>query len=75
MLKWLPVVEPSLCDGCSACVEACSPQCLEVVGGVAVLMAPDLCGSEEHCIEPCPTTAIRMEWVKAKGNMQVGRWL
>jgi Na+-translocating ferredoxin:NAD+ oxidoreductase RNF subunit RnfB len=38
-------------------------------------MAPDLCGSEEHCIEPCPTTAIRMEWVKAKGNMQVGRWL
>lgn len=67
-LKWVPVVDDALCTGCGKCVEACGPQCLEVAGNLAVLIRPDLCGSEEHCIEPCPEGAIRMAWVGVKGD-------
>jgi len=72
--KWLPVVDEDLCTGCGACVEACGPACLEIVGGVAVLVRPQACGSEEHCIAPCPERCIRMAWVPAQGDRSVGEW-
>lgn len=67
-MKWVPVIDPELCTGCNRCVEACGPKSLEVINAVAVLVRPETCGSEHHCIAPCLYQAIRMEWVEMEGN-------
>lgn len=72
--KWVPVVDIDYCTGCGECVDACGPQCLEIVNNVAVLIRADICGSEEHCIEPCPEDAIHMEWAEIWGDERVGKW-
>ena len=72
--KWLPRVDPDACDGCGACVEACGPRSLELHDGLAVLVNPGTCGSEEHCIDPCHTGAIRMVWRATRGDTSRGRW-
>jgi formate hydrogenlyase subunit 6/NADH:ubiquinone oxidoreductase subunit I len=36
--KWVPVIDEDRCTGCRNCVEACGPNCLELVDGVAVLV-------------------------------------
>jgi Na+-translocating ferredoxin:NAD+ oxidoreductase RNF subunit RnfB len=74
--KWVPVINTTMCNGCRECVLACGPKCLEIKGQVAVLTKPDICGSEEHCIAPCPIGVIRMEWVEMEGdlNLQRGKW-
>lgn len=73
-LKWLPVIDPDLCTGCDACVEACGPKSLQLVNKVASLVRSDTCGSEEHCIAPCPTGAIQMAWLEHSGNLARGKW-
>jgi NAD-dependent dihydropyrimidine dehydrogenase PreA subunit len=72
--KWLPIVDASKCTGCSRCVEVCSVKCLEIAEGIAVLLRPDICGSEEHCIVECRDGAIHMAWVTMEGNEAVGVW-
>lgn len=73
--KWLPVIDEHLCTGCGACVEACGPKCLRIDDRkIAELFLPDRCGSEEHCIAPCPETCIRMKWVRIEGDETVGKW-
>lgn len=73
-LKWVPVVDTTLCTGCQMCVEACAPGCLEIKDLVAVLTNPGVCGSEEHCIAPCPIDVIRMEWVQTDADQSIGQW-
>ncbi len=75
LIKWIPVVDEELCTGCAACVEACGPKSLALVDRLAVLAQPDTCGSEEHCIAPCPTAAIRMVWSEVRGDTSRGKWL
>lgn len=72
--KWLPVVDMNRCTGCGKCVEACGPRSLTLANGMAVLSGPDSCGSEEHCIAPCPEKAIQMQWISFKGNPKRGLW-
>ncbi len=72
--KWIPVIDAERCTGCGLCVDACGPQCLEMIGGLPILTKLDLCGSEEHCIPPCRHEAIYMDWVKSEGDQKVGRW-
>lgn len=72
--KWIPVVDADLCNGCNLCIEACGPECLELVDNLAVLTVPDACGSEEHCIPVCAVEAIRMEWVEMEGDRGRGTW-
>ncbi|OGX31046.1 MAG: hypothetical protein A2787_01230 [Omnitrophica WOR_2 bacterium RIFCSPHIGHO2_01_FULL_48_9] len=72
--KWLPVVEEGFCNGCQECVLACEPQCLAIQNGAVVLTHPDRCGSEEHCIAPCPIGVIKMDWVEYTGNQSIGKW-
>ena len=72
--KWLPVIDSNMCDGCRECVLACGPKCLALRNNIATLINPEACGSEEHCIAPCPTKAIRMEWVEHEGDQNIGKW-
>lgn len=73
-MKWLPVIDEERCIGCNRCVVACGPKSLEIVGFVAVLVHANTCGSEEHCIGPCQSDAIRMAWVETDGNQSRGKW-
>ena len=72
--KWLPVVEIEACTGCGICVDACGPLCLSIINHLAVLTDSERCGSEEHCIDPCPENAIRMAWMPWEGNDDIGKW-
>ncbi len=72
--KWVPIVDKTLCTGCNRCVTACGPKCLEVVDEIAVLVRPDVCGSEEHCIGVCSENAIQMSWVTMEGDKSRGKW-
>jgi Na+-translocating ferredoxin:NAD+ oxidoreductase RNF subunit RnfB len=74
MQKWLPLIDVEGCTGCYACIDACLPQCLQMENGVAVLTSPDACLSDEHCVEPCPTGVITMEWRSTEGDPAVGQW-
>ncbi len=74
-LKWLPVVDETRCNGCARCVEACGPRSLELRHGLPVLIRPDTCGSEEHCIPVCDKSAIMMRWTAGIGDRHIGRWL
>lgn len=72
--KWVPVVDRARCTGCARCVEACGPKSLELENRVAILALPDTCGSEGHCISPCPENAIQMRWMELDGEKAVGKW-
>jgi NAD-dependent dihydropyrimidine dehydrogenase PreA subunit len=72
--KWMPIISEELCTGCGLCVEACGPRSLALDDEVAVLVLPDTCGSEEHCISVCPADAIQMAWLPLAGNGSVGQW-
>ncbi len=50
-----PVIDPFLCIGCHACVEACPHNVLEMVGGVATPVALDQCMEDLSCMAECPT--------------------
>jgi Na+-translocating ferredoxin:NAD+ oxidoreductase RNF subunit RnfB len=47
---------------------------LSLFDNLAVLSDPESCGSEEHCIEPCPENAIHMAWLPWAGNEARGVW-
>lgn len=72
--KWMPVVSAERCTGCGLCVDACGPRSLDMANGIANLLYPDTCGSEEHCIAACRDDAIEMVWLPFSGNVNVGRW-
>lgn len=72
--KWLPVVDEERCTGCGRCVEACGPNSLEILDQIAVLVRPDTCGSEDHCLAPCPEKALQMRWVETTGDKDRGKW-
>jgi len=73
-VKWLPVVNEGRCTGCNRCMQACGPNSLEVLNGVAVIARPNTCGSEGHCIQACPEDAIQMGWVELEGDRTRGQW-
>ena len=55
-------------------VEVCGVRCLEIAEGIAALLRPDACGSEERCIMECRDDAIHMAWVPFEGHEAVGDW-
>jgi MinD superfamily P-loop ATPase len=73
--KWIPVIDEDVCTGCALCVEACGPQSLGIVDGLAMLLRADTCGSEEHCISVCPDDAIHMQWIPLRGDVDIGDWM
>jgi len=51
-----PVIDPVLCIGCHACVEACPHDVLAIVNGVSVPIAMDQCMEDTACTVECPTS-------------------
>jgi thioredoxin reductase len=50
-----PVINPLLCIGCHACVDACPHDVLAIVNGVARPVALDQCMEDGSCAVECPT--------------------
>jgi len=55
-----PVVNPALCCGAGACVNACPEQALGIVNGKARLINPTVCIGHGACAAACPVEAIRL---------------
>jgi thioredoxin reductase (NADPH) len=56
-----PVINASLCIGCSSCVHACPETgTLEMAAGKAILAHPERCTGHAKCVEVCPTQAITL---------------
>ncbi len=51
-----PVIDPVLCIGCHACVEACPHDVLAIVNGVSTPIALDQCMEDTSCQVECPTS-------------------
>ena len=51
-----PVIDPVLCIGCHACVEACPHDVLTIVSGIATPAALDQCMEDTSCQVECPTS-------------------
>ncbi|HUK89685.1 MAG TPA: FHA domain-containing protein, partial [Blastocatellia bacterium] len=51
-----PVIDPALCIGCHACVEACPHDVLAIVNGIASPIALDQCMEDTGCQVECPTS-------------------
>lgn len=51
-----PVIDPLLCIGCHACVEACPHDVLAIVNGVSTPVALDQCMEDTACTVECPTS-------------------
>jgi len=50
-----PVIDPVLCIGCHACVEACPHDVIAIVNGIATPTAIDQCMEDTSCQVECPT--------------------
>jgi putative YpdA family bacillithiol system oxidoreductase len=56
-----PVINASLCIGCSSCVHACPETgTLEMEAGKAILAHAERCTGHAKCVEVCPTQAITL---------------
>ena len=59
-------INEELCDGCGACVSACSEGAIAIVDGKAKLVREDLCDGIGVCIGNCPKGAIEIKEVEHK---------
>jgi thioredoxin reductase (NADPH) len=67
-----PVINASLCIGCSSCVHACPETgTLEMHAGKAILAHPDRCTGHAKCVEVCPTQAIALAFGGVLQTMRV----
>ncbi len=56
----LPVIDPSTCLGCHACVDACPFDVLAVERYVAVVARPEECCGVVLCAQVCPNGSLRI---------------
>ncbi len=67
-----PVINASMCIGCSSCVHACPETgTLEMSGGKAILAHPERCTGHAKCAEVCPTQAIALSYDGVLQTMRV----
>lgn len=59
--KRLPVIDPSTCLGCYACVDACPFDVLTIERYVAVVARPEECCGVVLCEQVCPNGSLRVE--------------
>jgi len=53
----IPVIDESLCNGCSKCVEVCPPKAIELKGKRA-FVEEEYCEECGYCAPECPSGAI-----------------
>jgi thioredoxin reductase/pSer/pThr/pTyr-binding forkhead associated (FHA) protein len=51
-----PNIDPIICIGCRACVEACPHDVIAMVNGIAIPVALDQCMEDTSCQLECPTS-------------------
>jgi anaerobic carbon-monoxide dehydrogenase iron sulfur subunit len=56
----IPVVDPEVCSGCRACVEACPQGTMFFDEELSLALKCDLCGGDPECVKNCPMEAIRL---------------
>jgi thioredoxin reductase/NAD-dependent dihydropyrimidine dehydrogenase PreA subunit len=66
-----PVVDPALCMGSGACVNACPEQALGVLNGKMVLKNPAVCIGHGACAAACPVEAIRLVYGTEKRGVDI----
>lgn len=67
-----PVIDPSTCLGCGACVKACPEgDILGLIGGKAVLVEPTHCIGHGACAKSCPTQAISLVFGTKKRGVDI----
>jgi len=59
--KRLPMIDPSTCLGCYACVDACPFDVLAIDKYVAVVARPEECCGVVLCEQICPNGSLRVE--------------
>ncbi len=69
-----PVIDPSRCAGCGACVRACPEgDVLALVGGQAVAVQPARCVGHGMCERSCPTDAITLVFGTSRRGVELPR--
>ena len=53
-------IDESLCNGCGQCVTGCAEGALEIIDGVAKIVADHFCDGLGACIGHCPTGALQI---------------
>jgi thioredoxin reductase/NAD-dependent dihydropyrimidine dehydrogenase PreA subunit len=66
-----PVVNPALCCGAAACVNACPEEALGIVNGKAQLINPTLCIGHGACAAACPVEAIKLVFGTEKRGIDI----
>ncbi|MEZ5857327.1 MAG: NAD(P)-binding domain-containing protein, partial [Hyphomicrobiaceae bacterium] len=67
-----PVIDPTRCVGCGACVRACPEgQILGLVGGRAALIEPSSCIGHGACRAACPLDAINLVFGTATRGVDI----
>jgi thioredoxin reductase/Pyruvate/2-oxoacid:ferredoxin oxidoreductase delta subunit len=67
-----PKIDPLKCSGCATCTMVCPEgDILQMVDGVATLVAPTKCVGHSLCFRSCPTGAITMVFGTEKTGKQV----
>jgi thioredoxin reductase/NAD-dependent dihydropyrimidine dehydrogenase PreA subunit len=67
-----PVIDPDLCIGSGACVNACPEKTvLGIVGGQAKLLNPLACVGHAACLPACPVSAIKLVFGSAERGVEL----
>ena len=66
--KIIPIIAQDLCIGCSACVNACETNVLEIVAGKSTVTNLGACTGAAVCADVCPTGACQLTGAGAGGR-------
>jgi thioredoxin reductase (NADPH) len=66
-----PVVNPALCCGAGACINACPEEALGIVNGKAQLVNPTVCIGHGACAAACPVEAIKLVFGTERRGMEI----